>query len=71
MAGKEIVELKQETMLHCERLGKLLRLKKKLYQLYHKEETKDLWEGELEETYSACVGCEEEAERAYIKKLRE
>jgi hypothetical protein len=43
-------------MLQCDKLGKLVRLKKKLYQLYHKEETRDLWEGEMEGTYTACVG---------------
>jgi hypothetical protein len=34
-------------MLECERVGKLLRIKKKLYQLYNKEETRDLWQRPL------------------------
>jgi hypothetical protein len=71
MAGREIGDLRQEAMLHCDKLGKLMRLKKKLYQLYHRDETRDLWEAELEGTYMACVGSEEEAERASCKKLRE
>lgn len=56
MVGKEIGELKQEDMLQCDKLGKLMRMKKKLYQLYHREETRDLWEAELEKTYTTCVG---------------
>lgn len=48
-----------------------MRLNKKLYQLYHREETRDLWENEIERTYTACVGSEHEAERASYKKLRE
>lgn len=58
-------------MMECERLGKLLRLKRKLFQLYHKEETRDLWEEKVEQTYGACISKPEEGERLVLQRLRD
>jgi hypothetical protein len=71
MAMKEIPELVQEQILECDRLGKLLRLKRKLFHLYHMEQTRDCWEESLNQAYIQCSGKESSEERQMLQKLKE
>lgn len=62
MTAKESNEIQAEKILECDRLGRWLRLKKRLYQLYHKDQTRNIWEEKVNEAYTQCFSRQNVAE---------